>query len=167
MKPPIDTAAQNVTPPPVMIEHVSLPVPPKHHVYLPIPDDLPIRAITGEGIQGLCRIDSGNLVDEFGGAMHEVLSEVRRLGRKGKLSLSLVIAPGGADSLSIEYDVNPKPPKEKRNPSMIFCTSEGQLVTRNPTQMEMDLRHAPKPEQSPLRSVAPPEQTPLRTAPAP
>lgn len=156
--------AQRVhTPPPVMIEHVSLPRPPKNHVYIPIPEDIPVRTITGEGIQGLCRIDSGNLVDEFQSGLVEVITAVQTLGRKGKLKLALEIAPGGHNRVAIAFDVSASPPREKRHPAQIFCTPLGQLVSRDPDQMEMDLRHAPKPEQAPLRSVAPPEQPPLRT----
>lgn len=168
MKPSASTheaSAERVpTEPPVKIEHMTLPVPPKNHIYLAIPEDIPVRAITGEGIQGLCRIDSGNLVDEFQAALIDVLTAVRTLGRKGKLKLSLTIAPSGHNSVAIDFDVTSAPPKEKRHPSQIFCTPLGQLVSRNPDQMEMDLRHAPKPDQAPLRSVQPPEKEPLRTA---
>ena len=151
------------SPPPVKIDHISLPVPPKNHVYLAIPEDIPIRTITGEGIQGLCRIDSGNLVDELQAALIDVTTAVQTLGRKGKLKLSMTIAPGGHNRVSVEFDVTASPPREKRHPSQIFCTPLGQLVSRDPDQMEMDLRTAPKPEQAPLRTVTPPEQAPLRT----
>lgn len=142
--------------PPVKIEHITLAVPPKNHVYIAIPEDIPLRAITGEGIHGLCRIDSGNLVDEFQDALVEVLTAVRTLGRKGKLKLSLVIAPSGHNAVAIDFDVTSAPPKEKRHPSQIFCTPFGQLVSRNPDQMEMDLRQVSKPAQEPLRHVEPP-----------
>ena len=149
---------------PVKIEHMTLPVPPKNHVYIPIPEDIPVRAITGEGIQGLCRIDSGNLVDEFQSALIDVLTAVRTLGRKGKLKLAMTIAPSGHNSVAIDFDVTSAPPKEKRHPSQIFCTPLGQLVSRNPDQFEMDLRQTAPPDAAPLRTVAPPEKAPLRAA---
>lgn len=148
---------------PVKIEHMTLPVPPKNHVYIPIPEDIPIRTITGTGIQGLCRIDSGNLVDEFECALKDVITAVQTLGRKGKLKLALEIAPGGHNRVAIAFDVTSSPPREKRHPTAIFCTPLGQLVSRDPDQFEMDLRQTAPPDAAPLRTVAPPETAPLRT----
>lgn len=168
MKPSASTheasAERLPTEPPVKIEHLQLPVPPKNHIYLAIPEDIPVRTITGEGIQGLCRIDSGNLVDEFQSALRDVITAVQTLGRKGSLKLKLDFAPGGHNRVAIAFDVVASPPREKRHPAQIFCTPLGQLVSRDPDQFEMDLRTAPKPDQAPLRSVQPPEKEPLRTA---
>ncbi len=161
--PPIlETDAERLPVPVKEEPHLKMPLPPKGHIYIAIPEDIPKRCITGEAIQGLCRIDSGNLVDELGAALLEVLSAVRTLGRKGKLKLALEIAPGGQNRVAIAFDVTASPPREKRHPFPIFCTTHGQLVSRDPDQMEMDLKTAPPREAGPLRTV-PDQGRELRT----
>ncbi len=141
--------------------------PPKGHIYLAIPADLPTLAIQNDSLHSLCRVDNGELIAELGSAVVEVLTAVMTMGRKGEIKLTLKIAPDGQKRVTTCWDVAAKPPKEKRNPSPIFCTEHGQLVTRDPDQMEMELKTVTPVKAQPMRTVAPPPQYPLRTVPPP
>lgn len=140
---------------PVVAEsQMIIDLPPARHLYIAVPDDLPAHAVRSEGMQALCRIDGGELMTEFTEHMMTLLAAVHTLQRKGTLTIKLKASPNGANRVAIEYDVDSKPPKEKRNPAPHFFTAKGQLVNRDPDQREMEeiVQHvAPK--------VAPPPQT--------
>lgn len=154
--PTLDADAQRVElPPSAPKPQIVLDPPPKAHVYVPIPEDIPRRAITSSGLHGLCRVDSGNLVDELDGQLTELLQSVQTLGKKGKMKIELEFTPNGMSKIAVTYDVSIKAPKEKRHAYSLFTTPNGQLVSRDPDQMEMDLRSV-EPGKRKVREVAPP-----------
>lgn len=149
--------------PPELEKTVSLPLPPKNHIYIPIPEDIPNRSITAPGVHSLCRVKNGDFIDEVDAALSEVVQAVTRLGKKGSLKIKIEVQPNGQGRVAIDTDVVCSPPKEKRHPYPLFAFN-GQLVNRDPDQMEMELKTTPHPNVVPLRTVTPPDQsTPLRT----
>jgi len=157
--------AHTTTLPPVPLEStITLPVPPKGRFYIAIPEDLRATAINSDAVHSLCRIDGGDMIAEIGEKLPQLVTACGTLNRKGSFSLKVVITPGGMGKMEISYDCDIKPPKEKKHPSMLFCTAEGQLLNRDPSQMEMDLRTVAHPDRAPLRVVEPPQKEEARRA---
>lgn len=138
-------------------ETIQMPLPPKGRTYIAVPDDIRLTAINSEAIHSLCRIAGGDLVAELNEKLSQLVTACGSLNRKGGLSLKVNIAPGGMGKMEISFDCDIKPPKEKRHPSMLFCTPKGQLLANDPSQQELDLRVVPDGQRPPLRVVEDPK----------
>lgn len=141
---------------------LTLPLPPKGHHYLALPDDIRATAFTSDALHSLIRIGNGDLVAELAEKFPELISACSTLNQKGSLTLKVSIAPGGMGKMEINYDVSSKVPKEKKHSSLLFCTQKGQLLNRDPAQLELDLRTAALPKMGELRVVEIPAPQPLR-----
>lgn len=151
-------------PPPAEEKTMTLPEPPRKHHYLAVPDDISARAINSEAVHSLCRVSSGELVFELDSSLRSLVAACATLGRKGSLTLKLQVQPCGQGRVEVGYDIAAKEPKEKRHPSMLFSTAQGQLLAHDPSQMEMDLKVVPMPsnQHQPLRTVEPPAAQTLK-----
>lgn len=153
------TPPEMTTLPPVPAERtIIMPEPPKNHRYIAVPDDIRADAITSDAVHSLCRIASGEMIAEISEKLPQLITACGTLNRKGGFSLKIQISPGGMGQMEIGYDCDIKPPKEKKHPSLLFCSTSGQLLSRDPAQMEMELRSVPMPERQPLRVVEAPEK---------
>lgn len=119
---------------------LTLPLPPKGHTYVAIPDDIRASAATSNAIHTLCRLGGGDTVSE----MEDDLAKLARLcltqNGKGKLVLTLNVKVDGLRRLEITPEIKTTLPKEKAQGSVLFATESGQLVSRNPEQPELDLK---------------------------
>jgi hypothetical protein len=143
-------------------DSITLPSPPKSHRYLAVPEDIRPTAINSEAIIGFCRIDQGDMVAEIDERLQELNIACLTLGKKGKFTLCITLTPAGQSQIEIDYDVSIKAPKCKKHPSLLFISEKGQLLSRNPNQMEMDLRTVATPDSAPLRVVEPPAKSDIR-----
>jgi hypothetical protein len=142
---------------------ITLEEPPRSFRYLAVPDDIRPTALNSEAILGLCRIDGGDLVAELNEELRDLNMACLTLNKKGSITIKLTLDPAGQAQVEIDYDITVKAPKAKRHPSLLYMSSSGQLLSRHPDQMEMDLRTVPTPDRQPLRVVTPPEkQTDLK-----
>ena len=150
-KPHLNTMAKNPEPESKVLDltkTITLEEPPRSHHYLAVPDDIRPTALTSEAIVGLCRIEGGDFVAHLNDELRALNVACLTLNKKGSIAIKLTLDPAG----------QVKAPKPKRHPSLLFMSSTGQLLSRHPDQMEMDLRTVPSPDRQPLRVVTPPEK---------
>lgn len=123
-----------------MSPSVSLPQPEKGFQYVQVPKDLQKTAITSGGVAALCRIGNGDFIAGLTEDLQEVAKACLMLGEKGSITIKLAFAAGGMKKLTIKPSISVKAPKEKTEESILFATPDGQLLTRDPDQPELDLR---------------------------
>lgn len=119
---------------------VVLAAPERGFHYVQVPKDLQKAAITSSGVAALCRIGGGDFIAGLSEDIAEVAKACLMLGEKGSLTIKLAFAAGGMKKLSIKPSIAVKAPKEKTEESILFSTPDGQLLTRDPDQPELDLR---------------------------
>lgn len=91
-------------------------------------------------------LNGGRTHDELSEALWELNAKVRETGKKGSLQLTLTVEPTKGDTymLTVSDDINCKPPKPARRPSVFFDDGHGNLSRSNPNQPELDgLREVP------------------------
>ena len=119
---------------------VTLIAPERGFQYVQVPKDLQKAAITSGGVAALCRIGNGDFIAGLSEDIQEVAKACLMLGEKGSLTIKLAFSAGGMKKLSIKPSIAVKAPKEKTEESILFATPDGQLLTRDPDQPELDLR---------------------------
>lgn len=134
---------------------ITLEEPPRSHHYLAVPDDIRPTALTSEAIVGLCRIEGGDFVAQLNDELRALNVACLTLNKKGSIAIKLTLDPAGQAQVEIDYDITVKAPKPKRHPSLLYMSSTGQLLSRHPDQMEMDLRTVPSPDRQRLLPVWP------------
>lgn len=134
-------------------ETTPMPPPNKGHMWVQVPEDLQRSAITSSAIATLCRIGNGDLVAELTEDIEELVSKCMSLGKKGSVSLKLSVAPDTYKKLAIKPKIELKAPKMETEFSILFATPNGQLLTRDPDQMEMDLKVVQISEGKPARKI--------------
>lgn len=82
---------------------------------------------------------SGTTDDEMSAALATVTEAVGRLGRKGKVTLDLVIEPAGSSgrNVAVAAKVTAKPPEAEPTPSIYFVGDHGSLHRDDPYQRRM------------------------------
>lgn len=103
----------------------------------------------------LAALEFGNLVPEASEKLAKLVSRVVTTGKKGKITISLEIAPGKGNSgqVKIESEITIKEPKPEKGESIFFGTVQGQLLRRDPRQKELDFSgDLPKPVSFPAAS---------------
>lgn len=105
-----------------------------------LPADLRLAAVQSPGTILLCRLEGGDLMQEFTAKLAEVASKSYEFTKKGKITLTLDFKPSGARRMDIKATVTAKVPQEERTPSTLFVTPDGQLPAHDPDQQRMDLR---------------------------
>jgi len=119
---------------------VTLTAPERGFCYVQVPKDLQKAAITSGGVAALCRIGNGDFIAGLTEDIQEVAKACLMLGEKGSLTIKLAFSAGGMKKLSIKPSIAVKAPKEKTEESILYSTPDGQLLTRDPDQPELDLR---------------------------
>lgn len=125
---------------PITGNTVTLTAPERGFQYVQVPKDLQKAAITSSGVASLCRIGNGDFIAGLSEDIQEVAKACLMLGEKGSLTIKLAFAAGGMKKLSIKPTIAVKAPKEKTEESILYSTPDGQLLTRDPDQPELDLR---------------------------
>lgn len=90
---------------------------------------------------------NGRTHEEIGIELHQLLEAVKAHGKKGSLTVTVVIEPpsngvdGGPLPIGIEYAS--KAPKPAAPKSIYFLDDQGNPTRTDPRQMALDLRTAP------------------------
>lgn len=89
----------------------------------------------------------GRTHEEIGVELHQLLEAVKAHGKKGSLTITVVIEPpsngveGAPLPIGIEYAA--KAPKAAAPKNLYFLDDEGNPTRQDPRQMALDLRTAP------------------------
>ena len=90
---------------------------------------------------------SGRTDEELSREFHTLLDAVRAHGKKGSLTITIVVDPpaNGVDSAPMPIGVESavKAPKPTPVKSLYFLDDDGQPVREDPRQMQIDFRTAP------------------------
>ncbi|MFF8409021.1 hypothetical protein [Streptomyces omiyaensis] len=90
---------------------------------------------------------SGRTDEELSREFHALLDAVRAHGKKGSMTITIVIDPpaNGVDSAPMPIGVESavKAPKPTPVKSLYFLDDDGQPVREDPRQLAMDFRPAP------------------------
>ena len=96
----------------------------------------------------IAEMEFGGLVPRLSEDLAKLVSNVHVTGRAGTLSLKLKIKPAGPrGQVEIVSDIDLKLPKPEQGKSLFFANEHGQLLRRDPRQLEMALEddaHAPR-----------------------
>lgn len=119
---------------------VNLPAPSRGFMYVQVPEDLRASAITSEAVATLCRLAGGDLVAGLEDDLKTLAAQVLLTGKKGKVVLTLAMKPDSYKKVVVATDVKLTAPKTPPEPSVLFSTPSGQLLPRDPEQMDLDLK---------------------------
>ncbi|MEU8760693.1 hypothetical protein [Streptomyces sp. NPDC048659] len=90
---------------------------------------------------------SGRTDEELSREFHQLLDAVRAHGKKGQMTITIVVEPpaNGVDSAPMPIGVESavKAPKPTAVRSLYFLDSDGLPVREDPRQLAMDFRPAP------------------------
>ncbi|MYT24601.1 hypothetical protein GTW69_30710 [Streptomyces sp. SID7760] len=90
---------------------------------------------------------NGRTAEELGIEFHQLLEAVRAHGKKGSLTITIVVEPpaNGVDSAPMPIGVESavKAPKPTPVKSLYFLDNDGNPVREDPRQMQIDFRPAP------------------------
>jgi len=91
---------------------------------------------------------AGSCQDELSQKLAELTTSVRNLGRKGKLTLEITVAPlsrGGGMAVTITDKIRLSAPVQEPETSIFFVGDNGELSRNDPRQRELPgLREVPK-----------------------
>lgn len=101
---------------------------------------MPIRP----ALETLRVLDNENFMDKLALAIHDVSNSVRALGKAGKITVDLTVAPLSKSGLvepviTIEAEINAKPPKPDASKSIFFFDEDGNTTTNQQRQRGLDL----------------------------
>lgn len=90
----------------------------------------------------LCEFREGASQSELSKALETLVGAVRETGRKGKLRYTLTIKPAahGNEALAIADNIELDAPRQERDQSIFYATTENRLQRDNPKQMRLELR---------------------------
>lgn len=89
----------------------------------------------------LRHLRGGVMLDDAGDALAEVVRAVVETGRPGRVTIDLQIRKvGRSGALSIIDKVTSKVPQNERIDTLMFPTEDGNLLTKDPRQNNLDLR---------------------------
>lgn len=90
---------------------------------------------------------NGRTAEELSVEFHQLLESVRAHGKKGQLTITIVVEPpaSGVESAPMPIGVESalKTPKPTPVKSLYFLDDEGNPVREDPRQMQIDFRPAP------------------------
>jgi len=84
----------------------------------------------------LCELRRGALVAEASQTLADLVKQVRKTGKKGKLKIEMTLRPS-ADAIEITAVCEPKVPKLDPKATTMFDTEDGGLQRDDPKQTEM------------------------------
>jgi hypothetical protein len=85
-------------------------------------------------------LDRGAAHAEASRALHDLVAAVRDTGKKGSMSVALVLSPlkGSHDQLVVAAQVTAKPPKSEPAAAIFYADDDGNLTRHDPRQLEID-----------------------------
>lgn len=110
---------------------------PSHHERHPVS----VKPITTT----LALLHGGVFIDTASDKLAELVKMVDETGKAGTLTISLALKKVGG-ALQIAADIKAKIPEPKPDTTLLWPTTEGNLVLDNPAQQKLDLRDASAPK---------------------
>lgn len=98
-----------------------------------------VDAVKGSFLETLATLREGRTAYELTGLLQGLVAAVKETGRKGKITLTITVAPfkpGQTTAVSVSDEVDPKFPKPTRDSTLFFTTDDDQLLRTNPRQPE-------------------------------
>lgn len=90
----------------------------------------------------LGHLEGGVAFEEINDSLNEVVHGVITHRKTGEITLTLKIMPNGERAVSVVAALKATPPKPPRGTTTFFADQAGNLLRRDPRQMEMPLRDA-------------------------
>lgn len=87
-------------------------------------------------VKTFCDLRRGALATEASQILAELVLQVRKTGKKGKLKLEMTFRPS-ADAIEITAVIEPKIPKHDPKATTLFDTDDGGLQRDDPKQKEL------------------------------
>jgi hypothetical protein len=98
----------------------------------------------------IAQLDGGRVATDLAAEYPKLIEAVKLTGKKGELTLTLVIKPEGkgeVQTVEVLGQVKPKVPKRDRKPSIFFVEPDTHLLTRNdPNQADLPFRDETAPQ---------------------
>lgn len=95
-------------------------------------------------LMALGRHDGGSLVENADDMLREVVRDVTRYGKSGKVTVTLTVEPNGESALKVKADVKATLPKRPQGEAFYWPTEDHDL-TRTPPKDELDFGPRPVP----------------------
>lgn len=100
------------------------------------------ESTAGVFVSTLSAMHNGKVLEDLDDTIRDVTRSVQSVGKKGELTLKLVITPNGVGAgdvalFRVEEDIKVKLPKKGRSPSVFFADDDANLTRRNPKQEEI------------------------------
>jgi len=92
----------------------------------------------------LLELAKGRVHNEASIALQDLVEAVQSTGKKGSVTLTVVVAPSKAEGqVEVTAEVKPKPPRSTPPTSLFFITSDHNLSRTNPEQPHLPMRGLP------------------------
>lgn len=98
-------------------------------------------------IKLLAQLDKGRVAATLAEKLPLVIEAVKRTGKKGKLTLDIVLEPEGkGEVVTVEISgvISVKLPERETRATIFFITEDNGLSSRDPNQTEIDFTAPPK-----------------------
>lgn len=92
----------------------------------------------------LAEIDNGGFASELAHELNELVMAAANTGKKGELTLKVIVKPAGGLKMEIEGEVKPKAPKTKPHSTTFFADERFELQRTDPNQKELAFTDAAK-----------------------
>ncbi|MGH8867104.1 MAG: hypothetical protein ACRDYU_03800 [Actinomycetes bacterium] len=85
---------------------------------------------------------SGHTHGELGEGLHDLIARVQDTGKKGSLTLTVVVEPmkGDTSTLVVTDEIKLRLPEHDRKGSVFFTDRDGNLTRHDPRQLHLPLR---------------------------
>lgn len=99
----------------------------------------------------LTQLRGGKLQEELSQELNQLIQDCRKVGKKGEITLTVVVNPDKGDSgqYFMRPDIKIKSPKPEVGETMFWATPEGNLQRTDPSQHDLDLRVIPEQPKEP------------------
>jgi hypothetical protein len=98
-----------------------------------------VDAVNAHVMDVLTVIRGGDLMFDLSQKLQEVIAGVRESGKKGSITLKLVINPlstGNGDTVGVKDTIRIDVPKKTVNPTLFFTTTKNTMQRKDPRQDE-------------------------------
>ncbi len=84
---------------------------------------------------------NGGLHGELSDSLHELVEAVAEHGKKGSLTLQVIVEPmGDGSTVRVTDKIKMAVPEGERGAAIYFIDQDGNLTRKNPAQIELPLR---------------------------
>lgn len=96
-------------------------------------------------VHALNLIENGKAAEECSAEINRVINAVRENNKKGTITLTLTVEPGGDGRYHLTHDVKTKLPPKMKYSTMVWGTPEGNLQKSDPAQCDIFVQDVSQP----------------------